>query len=386
MSTGFERADTDVDSRAGVVCRPEPAVPAAEALRTSRRRTALVAFGVFAAVGAWVLWRTGPAPVGQLDFFEHSAATWPHTVLAPESQYVLRVPWGQLAYRLLPAHSITTYLALQLGCLALSGVLLGAWLCRRLGMRPGLIAATVIALAPVSAVLLLTIGLYDAFSLLTWILLLIALGKSGHWQLGAGLIAGIGDFEQITVGVVMVLLIPALPRAAGLRPRGRALIAGLVLGRVTLEAYLHGVGVGSGSRLSYVAHWHVLSYLLGSTLGNGPLIVWSALAGLWGFALTALLRSWGAWPTGARRNLVIAVLIWAGACALSADHTRVLALTSFPLVVMGAMVIALRYPHWRILARMPQTWMLVLAPPVVIGGWDTITMGIKPGIWGLGMF
>ena len=34
-------------------------------------------------------------------------------------------------------------------------------------MRPGLIAATVIALAPVSAVLLLTIGLYDAFSLLT---------------------------------------------------------------------------------------------------------------------------------------------------------------------------------------------------------------------------
>jgi len=35
---------------------------------------------------------------------------------------------------------------------------------------------------------------------------------------------------------------------------------------------------------------------------------------------------------------------------------------------------------------MPQTWMLVLAPPVVIGGWDTITMGIKPGIWGIGMF
>jgi len=50
------------------------------------------------------------------------------------------------------------------------------------------------------------------------------------------------------------------------------------------------------------------------------------------------------------------------------------------------MVIAQRYPHWRILARMPQTWMLVLAPPMVIGGWDTITMGIKPGIWGIGMF
>jgi len=384
VSTGFGRSPTEVSSGVAVVCRPEPAVP--DASRTRRRRATFIALGVFATVCGWVLWRTGPAPVGRLNFFEHSAATWPHTVLAPESQYVLRVPWGQLAYRLLPAHSITIYLALQLGCLALSGVLLGAWLCRRLGMRPGLIAATVIALAPVSAVLLLTIGLYDAFSILTWILLLIALGRNGHWQLGAGLIAGIGDFEQIGVGVVMVLLIPALPRAAGLRPRGRALIGGLVLGRVALEAYLHGVGVGSGSRLSYVAHWHVLSYLLGSTLGNGPLIAWSALAGLWGFALTALLRSWGAWPTGVRRNLVIAVLIWAGACALSADHSRVLALTSFPLVVMGAMVIALRYPDWRILARMPETWMLVLAPPVVVGGWDTITMGVKPGIWGIGMF
>lgn len=37
-----------------------------------------------------------------------------------------------------------------------------------------------------------------------------------------------------------------------------------------------------------------------------------------------------AWPTGARRNLVIAVLIWAGACALTADHTRVLALGACP--------------------------------------------------------
>jgi hypothetical protein len=131
--------------------------------------------------------------------------------------------------------------------------------------------------------------------------------------------------------------------------------------------------------LSYVAHWDVLSFLLGSAAAGGPLIVWSALAGLWGFALTALLRSWGAWPSGERRNFVIAAGLWAGACALSADHTRVLALTSFPLVVMGAMIIALHWPDWRALARLPQTWMLVLAPPVVIGGLDAVSMGIKLG-------
>ena len=38
-----------------------------------------------------------------------------------------------------------------------------------------------------SAVLPLTIGLYDAFSILTWILPLIALARNGHCQLGVGL-------------------------------------------------------------------------------------------------------------------------------------------------------------------------------------------------------
>jgi len=119
VSTGSGQAATEVRPGVAVMSRPEPIVPAAEAPGTHPRRATLVAFGVFVAVCGWVLWRTGPAPVGRLDFFEHSAATWPHTVLAPESQYVLRVPWGQLAYQLLPAHSITSYLTLQLGCLAL---------------------------------------------------------------------------------------------------------------------------------------------------------------------------------------------------------------------------------------------------------------------------
>jgi len=358
----------------------------ASPIRSHRRRSVFGVIGVFAAVCGWVLWRTGPATVGYLDFFERNAATWPHGVLAPENQYVLRVPLGQVVYRLLPEHSIPIYLTLNVVCLVIAGAVLGVWLCRRLGVQAGFVAASVVVLAPVTAVLLLLIGIYDAFSVLAWIAVLIALGRSGRWQLAAGALAGIQDFEQISVGVAMVLLIPALSRAAGLCPRARPLLAGLILGRVLLEGYLHAIGVGSGSRLSYVAHWDVLSFLLGSATAGGPLIVWSALAGLWGFALTALLRSWGGWPSGERRNFVLAAGLWAGACALSADHTRVLALTSFPLVVMGAMIIALHWPDWRALARLPQTWMLVLAPPVVIGGLDALTMGIKLGTWGIGIF
>jgi len=169
-------------------------------------------------------------------------------------------------------------------------------------MRPGLIAATVIALTPVTAVLLLTIGLYDAFSILTWILLLITLGRNGHWQLVLGCLPASGTSSR-PPSASRCAAHPGTAPSGRLRPHGRALIVGLVLGRIALEAYLHGGSVGSGSRLSYAAHWDVLSYLLGSTLGNGPLIVWSALAGLWGSAITALRRSWGAWPTGARAGV-----------------------------------------------------------------------------------
>ncbi len=70
---------------------------------------------------------------------------------------------------------------------------------------------------------------------------------------------------------------------------------------------------------------------------------------------------------------------------LSADHSRVLAMTWFPLVVMAAPAIAARWP-WRTLLRMPQTWLLILAPPVVLLDYATLPMGIKPGTWGVWSF
>ncbi|MEO9220941.1 MAG: hypothetical protein ABI251_04020, partial [Mycobacteriaceae bacterium] len=187
---------------------------AAEESWPRRRRSVLGLLVMLMGVSGWVLWRTGAAPTGYLDFFEHSAATWPHTVLPPGSQYVLRVPLGQVAYRLLPVHSIGVYLALNVACLLVAFGVLGAWLCRRVGVRTGLVAAAVVILAPVTAVLLLTVGLYDPFSILAWTAVLAALGRGGRWQFAAAVLAGIQDFEQIAVGVVLVLLIPALSGAA----------------------------------------------------------------------------------------------------------------------------------------------------------------------------
>ena len=366
---------------------PEHAVGPALATDLGRlSRSRLVGLcGVCLAVGLWVLWRTGPGKVPYLALFESTARQWPTTPLPTDSQYILREPLGQIVYRLLPVHGTGVYLALHLVCLLVSATWLAAWLCRRLGRESGLVACAIVALAPVTAVLLLWIGMYDAFSVLAWVAVLVTMGRRPGWQLAAGMLAGFQDFEQIGVGLLMVALLPQLARSAGLRPRAAQLIGGAVIGKLVLEAYLHTVGAGSGSRLSYLERWDVFSGLLGSAGANAPLLVWSALAGLWGFALKALRDSWGGWTAQQRVGLIVAVLFWFASATLSADHSRVLAMTSFPLVVMAALAIAARWP-WRRLLRMPQTWLLILAPPVVLLDYATLPMGIKPGTWGVWIF
>ncbi|MDQ2723699.1 MAG: hypothetical protein M3Y19_10400 [Actinomycetota bacterium] len=366
---------------------PEHAV--GPALGTDLRRLSRIRlvglFGACLAVGLWVLWRTGPGKVPYLALFESTARGWPTAPLPTDSQYILREPLGQIVYRLLPVHGTGVYLALHLVCLLVSATWLATWLCRRLGRESGLVACAIVALAPVAAVLLLWIGMYDAFSVLAWVAVLVTMGRRPGWQLAAGMLAGFQDFEQIGVGLLMVALLPQLARSAGLRPRAAQLIGGAVIGKLALEAYLRTVGAGSGSRLSYLERWDVFSGLLGSAGANAPLLVWSALAGLWGFALKALYDSWGGWTAQQRVGLIVAVLLWFASATLSADHSRVLAMTSFPLVVMGALAIAARWP-WRALLPLPQTWLLVLAPPVVLLDYATLPMGVKPGTWGVWIF
>ncbi len=339
-----------------------------------------------AAVCLWVLWRTGPGKVPGVEGFENIARGWPTIDMTPQTAYVLRVPLGQIAYGLLPRQGSGAYLALHLSCLIGTAIVLVAWMCHRLGTRAGLVAGGVLALAPVTAVLLLWIGMYDAFSVFAWVVLVVALAHRGPWQLAAAALAGFQNFEQVVVGVLMLLLLPRLTRSLGLRPRALWLVPGVLAGKVALELYLRSVGATPGSRLTFLSDWDVFSHVLGTTAANGPLIIWSALAGLWGFALTALVTSWGRWPWRDKLQLLLAVGVWFVSAAITADHTRVLAITSFPVVVLGAMAIADRHRDLGRLVRMPQTWLLVLATPVVVFDYITLPLGIKPDLWGVWLF
>jgi hypothetical protein len=352
-----------------------------------RRRPALwkVALG-FLAVCVWVLWRTGPGKIPNVEIFETIARGWPTIPMGPTTAYVLRVPLGQIAYHLLPREGTGTFLALHLACLVGTGALLLAWMCSRLGARAGLVAGGIVTLAPVTAVLLLWIGMYDAFSVLTWVVLLVTLSRRGHWQFAAAALAGFQDFEQVVVGLFMLLLVPRLSRQVGLRPRGAWLLPGVVVGKVVLELYLKHVGATPGSRLSFLSDLGVLEHLVGTTASNGPLVLWSALGGLWGFALTALVQLWSRWSVREKVQLALAFGGWLFSSAITADHSRVLAITAFPLIVLGAMAIADRWRDLGELARLPQTWLMVLAPPLIVFDSITLPMGVKLHLWHVWIF
>ncbi|MDZ7885486.1 MAG: hypothetical protein U5N53_22475 [Mycobacterium sp.] len=321
---------------------------------------------VVAAVGVWVLWRTGPREVPNLHGFAAVAGDWPSATIDPGFAYTLRVPLGQMAYRLLPQQDSTTFFALHAGCLLLVAALIGIWLCKRIGAHQGILAGCILLLAPITPVLLLWVGMYDAFSMLAWTLLLMSLDRGRRAQFAAAALAGFQNFEQSVVGLLILLLIPALWRGAGWAPRASALLGGLVAGKVFLELLLSRAGAATGDRVSYLFDEGKGVDLLTSASHALPTLLWSALGGLWIFAILGLRSAWGSWDRRSRAMLIAACGLWMFSGVLAEDQTRVLAVTSFPAVVAGAIMMASRYRDVLAFAGQPSAWILAIAPPLVL--------------------
>ncbi len=333
--------------------------------RSAIRRYAFGSAIVFA-VAAWVLWRTSPREVPNLHGFATVAGDWPSATIDPGFAYTLRVPLGQMVYRVLPSQNETVFLILHLACLLLVAVLLAVWLFRRVGAHQGMLAGCILLLAPITPVLLLWVGMYDAFSMLAWTLVLMSFNRGHRAQFAAAALAGFQNFEQSVVGIVVLLLIPALWRGARWAPRVVPLLAGLAAGKILLELVLSEAGAAPGDRFSYLLDDGKGLDLVPSAAGALPVLLWSALGGLWIFAALGLRNVWRSWEPREKVMLAAGAAIWMIGGVLAEDQTRVLALTSFPAVVAGALILASRYQDVQRFAGQPSAWILLLAPPLVL--------------------
>ena len=354
---------------------PRTAQAPAHTRRPVLRRYALSAM-VLAAVAIWVLWRTAPREVPNLHGFAAVAADWPSATIDSGFAYTLRVPLGQMLYKLLPAQTPTAFFVLHLTCLLLVAATLAVWLARRIGLHRSILAGCILLLAPITPVLLLWVGMYDAFSMLAWVLVLMSFDRGRRAQFAAAALAGFQNFEQSVVGVLVLLLIPALWRGARWAPHAASLLAGLGVGKLILELLLSETGAASGNRLSYLLDDGKGLDLLASAATAIPILLWSALGGLWIFAVLGLRRVWRSWQRRQRAMLAAAIIMWLTSGVLAEDQTRVLALTSFPAVTAGAIILASRYRDVVRFVRQPAAWILLLAPPLVL--WNNEFLPLSP--------
>lgn len=333
---------------------------------------------VLAVLAVWALVRTGPGTVPGIESHEAGARSWPTTDVSAETAYMLRVPLGQLVYQALPVESLRLFLALHVATLLGSGAVLVAWMVRRYGAQSAGIATAVLILSPLTAVLLEWLGIYDAFSMLTWVLLVLALPGHRVLQVAAAVLAGAQNFEQVVVGLVLMALLPELHRLVGWRPWFLGLLVGAVVGRLALEAYLRAAGAESGSRVSYVIdNSDLVLEAARSFLVNLPLGVASVLAGLWAFAVPALQLMLGRPTRLVRLRLVLVAALLLAVALLGIDHTRVMVLSLVPLLVAGALAIAQQFPTFGSFWRRPEAWLLVLVPPVVLFRDEVLPLGLS---------
>jgi hypothetical protein len=360
---------------------------AAEIPSTTRTRTGmntshwLVPLALLAAASVWTLWRTGIGVQATSVWFEQVALTWPHAAMEERHAYRLRSPVGYLAYRALPFRGVNVFTALH--AVAILGAYLGlaGWFLRSLGWHRGLIATTVLVLSPITAVLLVWIGMYDAFTMVGWVALLWSLRAGWPVQVVAGLYLGVQNAEQAVVGVLLLWLLRPLVARSEISFRPLAVLAGCFSGKALLEFYLRSEGALPGSRLSWVTDWSVLEVLLSSSADMLPVIVWSGLCGLW-FFVPLLQRP--AWTPQLRARVGAAAALWAMVALIAMDHSRLLAITSVPVVVFAVReIVSRRLWSVDILVRTPAWWVLVLAPPSIVFMNDVLAMGWRGLPWGI---
>jgi len=331
-----------------------------------------------------VLWRTGPGKVPGPEGFEAVARTWPHMPLPPEGAYVLRQGLGQALYHASGLVGTGHFLAFHIVTLLVAGGLLSGWMLRRLGVQRGTIAVCLLLLSPVTAVLLEWIGIYDSFSVLVWVLMLLTL--RGRWwlQLAVAVLLGVQNFEQSVVSIVLLALLPEAGRPLGLRARPAALLAGTFVGKVVLELYLRAEDASSGSRAAFLENPELLHFVLKTFAQLAPIIVFTVLGALWIPVVHRLPAVWAAATRSFRLRVLAAAAVVLGIGILSADHTRVMVLITFPLVVVLCMRLAAAEDNVRDWLRRRETWLLLLIPPfVIVSGGSPLPLGLDLSIWGL---
>jgi hypothetical protein len=301
-------------------------------------RRALSILGV-AAAALWTLMRSGTGIVPGADWHFAAVAIWPRRPLNPDEGYLADSPLGILVFRGLGLHTLQQFLILSAAAIVLSMAALAIWAYITTGSPAKWQATRISLLAPIGAVLLAWIGMYDPFTALAWAAFLFAWASRNRILMAlAGVLLGFQHFEHAFLGVAALTLTWVALRAAlppTLSSRNPTwVLPGLVVGKLILIAVFWTQGTQIGGRNQWLGPYiHDWSAIGANVL---PLLLWSLFAGWWAIVSFLALDS----SRKQRVYLAAAFLVGLSATFLSGDRPRVFVIVLLPSVALAGVAFA----------------------------------------------
>lgn len=324
----------------------------------------------------WSVIRVGP----RIPFPDawYAGERWPYPSLDELQAYKRTSPVGYLLAELLRIDQSQLLIAFYFIAAFAAALTIAFWVWVQLKESPQRSRGFRIAiLAPVSGVLMLTLGGYDPFTVFGWAIALFAWSANSRILLGlAGVYLGFQHFEQsalmaVSLTLAIIALRSASSKAWLVRSSPIWLLPGIIGGKLFLTGVLMSQGIDPlAGRGFWIGSSEWLSFAVVGSVNFAPIFVYSLFAGVWAIVVLSylLLDS-----IKSRLLLVLAILIPTLMSIVTLDHTRVFVMMTVPLVAI-LIIFVLASPRIESFAPMPAlieslAWVMV---PVTIQGTSTV--------------
>lgn len=306
------------------------------------RRSWGIALSLVVAV-LWAFVRVGPqASVGLEDDVQRALA-WPNPELDGLNSYTRTSPIGPILFKLLGLAEPGLYLLIHVLAGIFGILLLTLWAYHMVEISANRWRASrLVILAPVTGMIFLSLGNYDPFTLLGFVIALWAWSRGSiTWMVIAGTYLGVQHFEQSAVAVVawsigVLAFRDYLPRSMAWR-NPLWTILGVILGKILLSAYflLNGINAAEGRAAYFTDLTWPRSAVIGS-INHFPILLLSLFAGLWAVVLVAffLLKS-----VRERIMLIGAFALPALAAVTTLAQSRVFVMSTVPITMVMVVVV-----------------------------------------------
>ena len=295
------------------------------------------AFGILLAL-LWAAYRVGIQTSVALEDDAARALAWPNPDLSGLNSYTRTSPVGPILFKLSSSESPLIYLVIHVVAGLVAIGLLSWWAYKTVTVSSNRVRGIrLVALAPITGMIFLSLGNYDPFTVIGIALALIAWQRSSRLGLVlAGVYLGVAHFEQAAVAVVgWSLAAMALSSSPCFAPMKRSPIwalMGVVAGKVLLSVYFVVEGINpSEGRGAYFLDLTWPRMALVASINHFPVLLLSVFAGLWAAALFVFFRL----PDNRRRLLLVASLILPTVVSTTTlAQSRVFVMTTLPIAML----------------------------------------------------